>query len=58
MTAAGTPRKRMHLAAHFPGVNNTTVWTDPDSGSQIEPTLRHHPGLPAPRPVPADRGAA
>jgi FMN-dependent oxidoreductase (nitrilotriacetate monooxygenase family) len=24
------------LAAHFPGVNNTTVWTDPDAGSQIE----------------------
>ncbi|CAM5625212.1 NtaA/DmoA family FMN-dependent monooxygenase [Streptomyces griseorubiginosus] len=26
----------MHLAAHFPGVDNTTVWADPDSGSQIE----------------------
>ena len=29
-------RKPIHLAAHFPGVNNTTVWTDPASGSQIE----------------------
>lgn len=29
-------RKQMHLAAHFPGVNNTTVWTDPRSKSQIE----------------------
>ncbi|WP_405474633.1 NtaA/DmoA family FMN-dependent monooxygenase [Streptomyces canus] len=29
-------RKRMHLAAHFPGVNNTTVWADPESKSQIE----------------------
>ncbi|MFF4058115.1 NtaA/DmoA family FMN-dependent monooxygenase [Streptomyces sp. NPDC001668] len=29
-------RKQMHLAAHFPGVNNTTVWADPRSGSQIE----------------------
>ncbi|WP_406175550.1 NtaA/DmoA family FMN-dependent monooxygenase [Streptomyces canus] len=29
-------RKRMHLAAHFPGVNNTTVWADPESRSQIE----------------------
>ncbi|OBK22584.1 F420-dependent methylene-tetrahydromethanopterin reductase [Mycobacterium asiaticum] len=29
-------RKPIHLAAHFPGVNNTTVWTDPSSGSQIE----------------------
>ncbi|MBO0822155.1 MAG: LLM class flavin-dependent oxidoreductase, partial [Nocardiopsaceae bacterium] len=28
--------KRIHLAAHFPGVNNTTVWSDPAAGSQIE----------------------
>ncbi|WP_040792520.1 NtaA/DmoA family FMN-dependent monooxygenase [Nocardia paucivorans] len=28
-------RKQIHLAAHFPGVNNTTVWSDPESGSQI-----------------------
>jgi FMN-dependent oxidoreductase (nitrilotriacetate monooxygenase family) len=28
--------KQVHLAAHFPGVNNTTVWSDPRSGSQIE----------------------
>src|SRR6202034_4671094 len=28
--------KQIHLAAHFPGVNNTTVWSDPGSGSQIE----------------------
>ncbi|MFJ1594605.1 NtaA/DmoA family FMN-dependent monooxygenase [Kitasatospora albolonga] len=26
----------MHLAAHFPGVNATTVWADPRSRSQIE----------------------
>ncbi|MFF1921060.1 NtaA/DmoA family FMN-dependent monooxygenase [Streptomyces sp. NPDC058221] len=26
----------MHLAAHFPGVNNTTVWSDPRSRSQID----------------------
>ncbi|MFI6949028.1 NtaA/DmoA family FMN-dependent monooxygenase [Streptomyces sp. NPDC050422] len=26
----------MHLAAHFPGANGTTVWNDPRSGSQIE----------------------
>ncbi len=31
-----TRRRQMHLAAHFPGVNSTTVWTDPDSGSQID----------------------
>ncbi|MEW1904884.1 MULTISPECIES: NtaA/DmoA family FMN-dependent monooxygenase [unclassified Streptomyces] len=30
------PRKRIHLAAHFPGVNSTTVWADPRSGSQID----------------------
>lgn len=29
-------RKRIHLGAHFPGVNNTTVWSDPASKSQIE----------------------
>ncbi len=29
-------RKRIHLAAHFPGVNSTTVWSDPRSGSQID----------------------
>ena len=29
-------RRRIHLAAHFPGVNNTTVWSDPAAGSQIE----------------------
>ncbi|WP_329237473.1 NtaA/DmoA family FMN-dependent monooxygenase [Actinoallomurus sp. NBC_01490] len=28
-------RKQVHLAAHFPGVNNTTVWSDPRSESQI-----------------------
>jgi FMN-dependent oxidoreductase (nitrilotriacetate monooxygenase family) len=32
----GKHRKPIHLAAHFPGVNNTTVWTDPRAGSQIE----------------------
>ncbi|MFJ1705972.1 NtaA/DmoA family FMN-dependent monooxygenase [Kitasatospora sp. NPDC088346] len=30
------PRKQIHLAAHFPGVNNTTVWSDPQAGSHIE----------------------
>ena len=28
--------KQIKLAAHFPGVNNTTVWSDPRSGSQID----------------------
>ncbi|MFE4861022.1 NtaA/DmoA family FMN-dependent monooxygenase [Streptomyces sp. NPDC056670] len=31
-----TGRKQIHLAAHFPGVNNTTVWADPRSRSQID----------------------
>lgn len=30
------PKKQVHLAAHFPGVNNTTVWSAPESGSHIE----------------------
>jgi hypothetical protein len=25
--------KQIHLAAHFPGVNNTTVWSDPEAVS-------------------------
>ncbi|WP_328316699.1 NtaA/DmoA family FMN-dependent monooxygenase [Streptomyces sp. NBC_00388] len=29
-------QKQIHLAAHFPGVNSTTVWTDPRSRSQID----------------------
>jgi alkanesulfonate monooxygenase SsuD/methylene tetrahydromethanopterin reductase-like flavin-dependent oxidoreductase (luciferase family) len=28
--------RQIHLAAHFPGVNNTTVWSDPDAGSHID----------------------
>jgi FMN-dependent oxidoreductase (nitrilotriacetate monooxygenase family) len=27
--------KQVHLAVHFPGVNNTTVWSDPEAGSHI-----------------------
>jgi FMN-dependent oxidoreductase (nitrilotriacetate monooxygenase family) len=30
------PLKQIHLAVHFPGVNNTTVWSDPESGSHID----------------------
>src|ERR1700691_3503709 len=30
------PPRQMHLGAHFPGVNNTTVWSDPRSGSHID----------------------
>src|SRR3954451_22267274 len=35
-TTDGKPLKQVILAAYFPGVNNTTVWSDPASGSQIE----------------------
>jgi FMN-dependent oxidoreductase (nitrilotriacetate monooxygenase family) len=28
--------KQIHLAVHFPGVNNTTVWSDPEAGSHID----------------------
>lgn len=30
------PFRPVHLVAHFPGVNNTTVWQDPAAGSQID----------------------
>ncbi|MFF2251853.1 NtaA/DmoA family FMN-dependent monooxygenase [Streptomyces sp. NPDC058142] len=36
MTTTAGQRKHVHLAAHFPGVNNTTDWTDPLSRSQID----------------------
>ena len=36
MTDKTKPVKQVHLAAHFPGVNNTTVWSDPAAGSHIE----------------------
>lgn len=35
-SSASKPRKQIHLAAHFPGVNNTTVWSDPRAGSHID----------------------
>ncbi|WP_329562305.1 NtaA/DmoA family FMN-dependent monooxygenase [Kitasatospora sp. NBC_01266] len=36
------PVKQIHLAAHFPGVNNTTVWSDPEAGSHVEfSSFRH-----------------
>jgi FMN-dependent oxidoreductase (nitrilotriacetate monooxygenase family) len=31
-----TQKRQVILAAYFPGVNNTTVWTDPRSKSQID----------------------
>jgi FMN-dependent oxidoreductase (nitrilotriacetate monooxygenase family) len=34
--SSSAPRKQIHLAAHFPGVNNTTVWSDPAAGSHTE----------------------
>ncbi|MFJ2651351.1 NtaA/DmoA family FMN-dependent monooxygenase [Streptomyces sp. NPDC087420] len=34
--AAPSGRRTLHLAAHFPGVNSTTVWADPRAESQIE----------------------
>ncbi|MFD4873778.1 NtaA/DmoA family FMN-dependent monooxygenase [Streptomyces sp. NPDC058420] len=35
MTVRRSSRRQIHLAAHFPGVNSTTVWADPRSRSQI-----------------------
>jgi FMN-dependent oxidoreductase (nitrilotriacetate monooxygenase family) len=31
-----TTKRQVHLAAHIPGVNNTTIWSAPDAGSQID----------------------
>ncbi|RLP77083.1 LLM class flavin-dependent oxidoreductase [Mycetocola tolaasinivorans] len=36
MSASPTPRRQVHLAGHFPGVNHTTVWSDPTAGSQVD----------------------
>lgn len=33
---AGGPPRQVILGAHFPGVNNHTVWSDPASGSQVD----------------------
>lgn len=34
--------RQVHLAAHFPGVNSTTIWSHPDSKSHIEfPSFEH-----------------
>lgn len=35
-------KRTVHLAAHFPGVNNTTIWNDGRAGSQIDfASFRH-----------------
>jgi alkanesulfonate monooxygenase SsuD/methylene tetrahydromethanopterin reductase-like flavin-dependent oxidoreductase (luciferase family) len=36
MTSPATGKRQVHLGAHFPGVNHTTVWSDPESGSHID----------------------
>ena len=38
--------KQIHLAAHFPGVNNTTVWSDPRPAA----TSSSAPSCTSPRP--------
>src|ERR1700761_5254888 len=41
LRSASSP-KQIHPAPHFPGVNNTTVWSDPQAGSHIEfSSFRH-----------------
>lgn len=35
-TGSAQRPRQVILGAHFPGVNNTTVWTDPASGSHID----------------------
>jgi hypothetical protein len=31
------PRAMLHFGVFFQGVNHTTIWSSPDSGSQISP---------------------
>lgn len=35
-------RRQVHLAAHFPGVNSTTIWSDPRHESQIDFSAFRH----------------
>lgn len=35
-------KRQVHLGAHFPGVNATTIWSRPESGSQIAPESFTH----------------
>ncbi|MFK4730348.1 NtaA/DmoA family FMN-dependent monooxygenase [Agromyces mediolanus] len=37
-----TTKRQVHLAAHFPGVNSTTLWADPLHRSQIDFTAFEH----------------
>ena len=42
MSGLASGKRQVHLVAHFPGVNSTTVWSDPESGSQIDfASFRH-----------------
>ncbi|PRI10142.1 NtaA/DmoA family FMN-dependent monooxygenase [Leucobacter massiliensis] len=42
MSTTPEPKRQARLVAHFPGVNSTTVWRDPEAGSQIDfASFRH-----------------
>ncbi|MFC9742046.1 NtaA/DmoA family FMN-dependent monooxygenase [Streptomyces noursei] len=47
MSQQPRPRKQIHLAAHFPGVNNTTVWAVPPASPTATPgrDAARHPAL-------------
>ncbi|AKA03027.1 FMNH2-utilizing oxygenase [Streptomyces noursei ZPM] len=47
MSREPRPRKQIHLAAHFPGVNNTTVWAVPPASPTTTPgrDAARHPAL-------------
>lgn len=39
---ASDHKRQVRLVAHFPGVNSTTVWRDPNAGSQVDfASFRH-----------------
>ena len=42
MSSAAPTKRQVHLVAHFPGVNSSTVWSAPAAGSQIDfASFRH-----------------
>ncbi len=42
MSQTAARQRQVHLVAHFPGVNSSTVWSDPAAGSQIDfASFRH-----------------
>ncbi|MFI5069112.1 MAG: hypothetical protein ACHP9Z_34735 [Streptosporangiales bacterium] len=41
------PRAQLHFGVFFQGINHTTIWSSPDSGSQISPLTFRAPAVAA-----------